>query len=65
MIKALQSLHRKKICHRDIKPENILIKTNKLTQKKQIKLSDFGLSKEVVSHKNMETRVGTFYYMAP
>jgi serine/threonine protein kinase len=37
----LNYIHSKKLVHRDIKPENILI-----SGKAQIKLSDFGLSKE-------------------
>jgi serine/threonine-protein kinase/endoribonuclease IRE1 len=37
----LNYIHSKKLVHRDIKPENILI-----SEKAQIKLSDFGLSKE-------------------
>lgn len=65
LITALQNLHKLKICHRDLKPENILIKTNPKTQKKQIKISDFGLSKQVISQSYMQTKAGTEYYMAP
>ncbi len=38
---GLNYIHSKKLVHRDIKPENILV-----SEKAQIKLSDFGLSKE-------------------
>ena len=41
MVKALQFLKENSILHRDIKPSNIL-----LNSAGQIKLGDFGLSKE-------------------
>lgn len=47
--------------HRDIKPQNILI--NSLGQ---VKLTDFGVSKELMNTMAMgKTYVGTFKYMAP
>ncbi|KAH9254839.1 hypothetical protein BASA81_007089 [Batrachochytrium salamandrivorans] len=47
--------------HRDIKPQNILI--NSLGQ---VKLTDFGVSKELMNTVAMgKTYVGTFKYMAP
>lgn len=47
--------------HRDIKPQNILINS-----KGEVKLTDFGVSKELMSSVAMaRTFVGSFRYMAP
>lgn len=52
--------HERRI-HRDIKPQNILI--NSLGE---VKLTDFGVSKELISSVAMgKTFVGSFRYMAP
>jgi calcium-dependent protein kinase len=58
-LKAINHCHSQEIAHRDIKPENILI-----TDSGDLKLIDFGLSKQVKS-KKMKTIVGTPYYIAP
>jgi len=59
LFKAINHCHSLKIAHRDIKPENILINDNG-----DLKLIDFGLSKQVKT-KKMHTIVGTPYYIAP
>jgi serine/threonine protein kinase len=47
--------------HRDIKPQNILINS-----RGQVKLTDFGISKELITSVAMgKTFVGSFGYMAP
>lgn len=50
------------ICHRDLKPENILFKSS---QSDQIKIIDFGLSKQLKKGEIMEKKLGTPYYLAP
>ncbi|MCD4674872.1 MAG: serine/threonine protein kinase [Desulfobacula sp.] len=65
--RALSYIHEKKVVHRDIKLSNLLIKTWEPGKKIQIKLTDFGISKEV----NKEgltvigTKMGTDFYCAP
>lgn len=59
LLKAVNHCHSLNIAHRDIKPENVLINDSG-----NLKLIDFGLSKQVKS-KKMNTIVGTPYYIAP
>jgi serine/threonine protein kinase len=57
---ALQYIHNKKIIHRDIKPANIFL--NNLGQ---IKLGDFGISKNLETIKMASTFIGSLDYLAP
>ncbi len=58
---GLAYLKHERRVHRDIKPSNILINSSG-----QIKLTDFGVSKELMSSIAMgQTFVGTFKYMSP
>ncbi|MCB0322173.1 MAG: protein kinase [Bdellovibrionales bacterium] len=60
---GLACAHQQGVIHRDLKPDNIL-----LSQKHEVKLSDFGLARSLMLDKGLtdvgET-VGTPYYMAP
>jgi len=62
IICGLEYLHSRGIVYRDLKPENILISHNG-----HIVLTDFGLSKTGLVHKDARTntRCGTPYYVAP
>ena len=59
---AVKYLHSLKICHRDIKPENILCTSSE--EPFDIKLSDFGLSKQYRSDM-LSTSCGTLHYAPP
>ena len=57
---ALQYIHYKNIIHRDIKPANIFLNTLD-----QIKLGDFGVSKNLETMKLASTFTGSMDYLAP
>ena len=57
---ALHHWHTSGITHRDIKLENIMI-----TKDNQVRLIDFGLSKNASIEEMMKSMSGTPYYMAP
>lgn len=57
---GLAYLKHEKRVHRDIKPPNILINSNG-----EVKLTDFGISKELQNSMMCATFVGSFKYMAP
>ncbi|KAG3108897.1 hypothetical protein PI124_g11864 [Phytophthora idaei] len=61
ILTGLAHLKRVRHVHRDIKPQNILVQ-----QDGAVKLTDFGLARELSSSTSMaQTFVGTFKYMAP
>jgi len=65
---GLNEMHKRKMMHRDIKPKNILVVEDPSTKELiDIKLCDYGLSKKVAEHKDLdgETILGTLDYFAP
>ena len=57
---ALEHLHRLGVVYRDLKPENIL-----LDEEGHIKITDFGLSKDLNVQNSTSTFCGTAEYLAP
>ena len=62
MLRALRFLHSRNQAHRDIKPANAL-----LTQKGDVKVSDYGIAKKIEKGEDEEfkTFTGTTIYMSP
>jgi len=61
LVKVIRYLNSIGVCHRDLKPENIIINKDTL----QIKLIDFGLSAYFDDSSQLNSKVGTPYYVAP
>jgi serine/threonine protein kinase len=60
LIAALDLIHRNSVIYRDLKLENILLDSDG-----HIKLTDFGLSKELKEQRIANSYCGTIEYMAP
>ena len=60
LILGMQYLHLNKIIYRDLKPENLLMFSNGY-----VKMTDFGLAKELKENIENRTEAGTTFYYAP
>ena len=60
MLSALAQAHSSGVVHRDLKPENVL-----LSDDGRIKVTDFGLARELSSSTDTGSLVGTVAYLAP
>jgi len=61
ILKAVEYMHSMGVAHRDLKPENLLLDASK----QNVKISDFGLSKDFEKGGEMMTSCGTATYVAP
>jgi serine/threonine-protein kinase len=60
ILSALTQAHSNGIVHRDLKPENVL-----LSDDGRIKVTDFGLARELSADTDTDSLVGTVAYLAP
>ena len=64
LLKAVSYAHKKNLIHRDIKPSNVM-----LTNDNIVKLTDFGLAKNLEQDKELTltggAAIGTLFYMPP
>ena len=60
ILSGLAAAHRAGILHRDLKPENVL-----LSDSGQIKLSDFGLARDIDNNTSTGSLIGTVAYLSP
>lgn len=58
---GLEYMHSKQILHRDLKTQNILLNKKRTI----VKLSDFGISKELSTRSLASTVIGTPNYLSP
>ena len=63
LLHAINHMHYSNIAHRDIKCENLLLSSTE--RNAEVKIIDFGLSKEFTSQYDFRQKVGTLQYIAP
>ena len=63
MFDVLAYCHRQGIAHRDLKPENLILQDN--SREYSLKVIDFGCAALMAPSKQLETFVGSAYYIAP
>ena len=61
ILSAVCYMHSRDIIHRDLKPENIIFENKNL----DLKIIDFGTSREIKKNENLKEIFGTPYYIAP
>lgn len=64
ILSAIIYLHDLNIIHRDLKPENIIFEKLGLDEM-NLKLIDFGTSREIQKDQKLKIKMGTPYYIAP
>jgi len=64
LLEAIRYLHSRGIVHRDLKPENVLLELSQ-GRIRNIKIIDFGLSKNILPGQSLIEQCGTLAYVAP
>ncbi len=70
VLSALEVTHQNGIIHRDLKPDNLFICSDSQSDKRHLKILDFGVSKDLESDVSLTASlgsplIGTLHYMAP
>ncbi|KAL1850732.1 hypothetical protein Daus18300_012810 [Diaporthe australafricana] len=66
MLRGIESMHANNFIHRDLKPDNLWIKSRPPKGEWWVKISDFGISKEMKESRTLSsTLCGTMGFMAP
>lgn len=60
MLRGLSAAHRQGLVHRDVKPENVLV-----SPEGSVKITDFGLTRQVQAESATLTLMGSAHYIAP
>jgi serine/threonine protein kinase len=65
MLEAIASCHQNNIIHRDVKLDNFLVKSDKETGERNVKLADFGIACKYDPENPPVLKCGTKEYVAP
>lgn len=65
ILRAVFYMHENCVVHRDLKPENFLFLSKEPISTSTLKVIDFGLSSRFEPGRQMSTKAGTPYYVAP
>lgn len=65
IVRAVHYMHRHNVAHRDLKPNNFLLVDNSGLEKSELKVIDFGISRQCKPGDFMTSKACTLQYVAP